>query len=244
MYSATGFMQNALPVLHNALRLPGLRNANHLKLMESIQVDGILPRAQLWNICDSSNVIDAAKVKRQRDGCRYGERGSEMSKRERGHERAKWLESLPCRLQPRLLLAFSPAVIKQGMKNLVYRHVFTFKWAQRAILQGNIRFMQGSVLVRSQAAVLLNAQSEPWLVWTEHKRRCCVWLICSTQSITPQPRWLWTYLSRQCHNTLTRFTLPLSGRLTTTPEHPAAAQRSWHPWIKVPLSSILPPIVH
>lgn len=47
IYSTTGFMQNALPVLHNALRLPSLRNANHLKLMESIQVDGILPRAWL-----------------------------------------------------------------------------------------------------------------------------------------------------------------------------------------------------
>lgn len=45
MYSTTGCMQNALPVLHNALRFPSLRNANHPKLMESTQVDGNLPQA-------------------------------------------------------------------------------------------------------------------------------------------------------------------------------------------------------
>lgn len=71
MYSSTGFMQNALPVLHNVLRLSSLRNANHLKLMESTHIDGNLPPAWLWNICDSSNVIDAAKVKdTQKDRCR------------------------------------------------------------------------------------------------------------------------------------------------------------------------------
>lgn len=44
-YSIAGFMQNALPVLHYAFRLPNLRNANHLELMESIQADGIHSQA-------------------------------------------------------------------------------------------------------------------------------------------------------------------------------------------------------
>lgn len=47
MYSVTRFMQNALRVLHNAVSLPSLRNANHLMLMESNQVDGILPQPWL-----------------------------------------------------------------------------------------------------------------------------------------------------------------------------------------------------
>ena len=41
----SGFMQNALPVLHYASRLPSLRNANQPKLMESTHVDGNLPQA-------------------------------------------------------------------------------------------------------------------------------------------------------------------------------------------------------
>lgn len=45
MCSNTGIMQNALPVLHNALCLSALRNADQLKLMESSQVDGTLPLA-------------------------------------------------------------------------------------------------------------------------------------------------------------------------------------------------------
>lgn len=35
MYSSTGFMQKALPVLHNALSSPSLRNANHPRKMET-----------------------------------------------------------------------------------------------------------------------------------------------------------------------------------------------------------------
>lgn len=131
MYSATGFMQNALAVLHNALRLPSLRNANHLKLMESIQVDGILPRARLWNICDSSNVIDAAKA---RD--RQIQVGRRRGRKERGHEKGKWVWSLPCRIWHQLLLTFLHAVIKQAMKDVVYRRVYTFKRAQRSHFAG------------------------------------------------------------------------------------------------------------
>lgn len=55
-------MQNALPVLHNALGLSGLSHANELEMMEPSQVDGNLSLAWPWNICDSSNIIDAAKV--------------------------------------------------------------------------------------------------------------------------------------------------------------------------------------
>lgn len=62
MDSMTRFMQNALRVLHNAVCLPSLRNANHLMLMESNQVDGILPQPWLWNICDSS-LLQFTKVK-------------------------------------------------------------------------------------------------------------------------------------------------------------------------------------
>lgn len=67
MYSNTRIMQTALPVLHNALCLSGLSHANELEMMEPSQVDGNLPLAWPWNICDSSNIIDAAKVQK-RDG--------------------------------------------------------------------------------------------------------------------------------------------------------------------------------
>lgn len=117
-------MQNALPVLHNALRLSSLRNANQLKLMESSQVDGNLPQAWPWNICDSSNVIDVANVKdTKRD--RYSQVGGARSKEE-GHERVIWVWTLPCRIQHQQLLAFSPTVIKQGMKDVVYHTCYVY----------------------------------------------------------------------------------------------------------------------
>lgn len=71
-------MQNALPVLHNALCLSGLSHANELEMMEPSQVDGNLPLAWSWNICDSSNIIDATKVeKRDRWGAKSQEGGWE-----------------------------------------------------------------------------------------------------------------------------------------------------------------------
>lgn len=57
-------MQNASPVLHNALCLYGLSHANELEMMEPSQVDGNLPLAWPWYICDSLNIIDAEKVQR------------------------------------------------------------------------------------------------------------------------------------------------------------------------------------
>lgn len=119
MYSNTGIMQNALLVLHNALPLSSLRNANQLKLMESSQVDGNLPRAWPWNICDSSNVIDAAKVKDRKSG---GGSAGWWWWWGGGHRRVIWVWRLAWRRQKWLSLH----VIEQGMKNVVYPHVYFF----------------------------------------------------------------------------------------------------------------------
>lgn len=141
MYSATGFMQNALPVLHNALRLPSLRNANHLKLMESIQVDGILPRAWLWNICDSSNVIDAAKGRWIQVGRTRGERRREDMK--------EWNEYKVCLVEYNTSCYWLslPLLLNKGWKILCTAMCTLLNELKEAILQGNIWFMQGTILV-------------------------------------------------------------------------------------------------
>lgn len=45
--------------------LSGLSHANELEMMKPSQVDGNLPLAWPWNISDSSNIIDAAKLEKR-----------------------------------------------------------------------------------------------------------------------------------------------------------------------------------
>lgn len=137
MYSATGFMQNALPVLHNALRLPSLRNANHLKLMESVQVDGILPRARLWNICDSPNVIDAAKV-----------RWIQVGRARRG-DMKEWNEYKVCLVEYNTSCYWLSLLLllNKGWKMLCTAMCTRLNELKEAMLQGNIWIMRGTIPV-------------------------------------------------------------------------------------------------
>lgn len=125
MYS-TGFMQNAYLVLHNALCVPSLRNAN--------QVDGIhsswwnsfqlMSRKYLWFFkfywCSKS------KIQEETDTVGVWER--ERKDKRGGHKRVKWVE--------RFLENDTSSVLNKGWRMLCYHHVYTFKCAQRSYFVG------------------------------------------------------------------------------------------------------------
>lgn len=123
MRPTAGFMQSALPVLHYAFRSPSLRNANHLKLMESNQVDGILPQKCSHEIFVNPQML----LMRQKQTAEWGREGRYRTGAWKSEMHLKFChmkKDASCYWLSFLLL------LNKGWKMVKHRKLLS-KWAQR-----------------------------------------------------------------------------------------------------------------